>query len=429
MYDLGKAPQLGRFSYVIICMMIIEIKIRKDVELGTWQGIGGAITEATAYNYSKLSPSKKKQLLDAYYGKDWLDYRWGRLSIGSNDFCLKPYEYTRSVDLSDFSIKHDEEWVLPMLEDVLKKKSLCLVATPWSPPKCMKLTLGNFSVLKPWFYDEYARYVHRWLEEYAKKGVKINYLTPQNEPRAAQIWESCVYSYRAQKKFAYRYLAEELKDFDTKILLWDHNKRNLTRIAGKLFSGKYVTEFGRDKKIAGLCYHWYNGSFPDEMWQVRQKYPEIMMLSSEMCCGFSPYDESEWREDAKLYLRELFADINTGASAWIDWNMLLSWQGGPSYCKNYVKSPIILNKAGDDFILTPIYHVLRRFTTLFPAGSKTVRCEYNSDDLVAIARKTKTGYKVVVANVSDKEQEVKIRLDSKNVGIILTKSEITSIDI
>lgn len=410
-------------------MMTVEINIRKDVELGTWQGIGGAITEATAYNYSKLSPSKKKQLLDAYYGKDGLDYRWGRLSIGSNDFCLKPYEYTRSVDLSDFSIKHDEKWVLPMLGDILRKKNLCLVATPWSPPKCMKFTLGNFSVLKPWCYDEYAKYIRRWLEEYAKKGVKINYLTPQNEPRAAQIWESCVYSYRAQKKFAYRYLAEELKDFDTKILLWDHNKRNLTKIAGKLFSGKYVTEFGRDKKIAGLCYHWYNGSFPDEMWQVRQKYPDIMLLSSEMCCGFSPYDESEWREDAKLYLRELFADINTGASAWIDWNMLLSWQGGPSYCKNYVKSPIILNKAGDDFILTPIYRVLRRFTTLFPAGSKTVRCEYNSDDLVAIARKTKTGYKVVVANVSDKEQEVKIRLDGKNVGIILTKSEITSIDI
>ena len=410
-------------------MMTVEINIRKDVELGTWQGIGGAITEATAYNYSKLSPSKKKQLLDAYYGKDGLDYRWGRLSIGSNDFCLKPYEYTRSVDLSDFSIKHDEKWVLPMLGDILRKKNLCLVATPWSPPKCMKFTLGNFSVLKPWCYDEYAKYIRRWLEEYAKKGVKINHLTPQNEPRAAQIWESCVYSYRAQKKFAYRYLAEELKDFDTKILLWDHNKRNLTKIAGKLFSGKYVTEFGRDKKIAGLCYHWYNGSFPDEMWQVRRKYPDIMLLSSEMCCGFSPYDESEWQEDAKLYLRELFADINTGASAWIDWNMLLSWQGGPSYCKNYVKSPIILNKAGDDFILTPIYHVLRRFTTLFPAGSKTVRCEYNSDDLVAIARKTKTGYKMVVANVSDKEQEVKIRLDSKNVGIILTKSEITSIDI
>ena len=406
--------------------MTIEIKIRDDIELGTWQGIGGAITEATAYNYSKLSPSKKRQLLDAYYGKNGLDYRWGRLSIGSNDFCLKPYEYTKKANLSDFSIKHDEKWVLPMLEDVLRKKTLCLVATPWSPPKCMKLTLGNFSVLKPWCYDEYAKYIRRWLEEYSKKGVKISYLTPQNEPKAAQIWESCVYSYSAQRKLAYQRLAKELDDFDVQLLLWDHNKKKLNKVADKLLDGE---ECGHNKKVAGLCYHWYDGTFPDKMWQVRQKYPDILMLSSEMCCGFSPYDEEEWQNDAKLYLRELFADINTGTSAWIDWNMLLSWEGGPSYCKNYVKSPIILNKIEDDFILTPIYHALKKFATLFPAGSKVVRSEYYSNEIVAITRKTKSGYKVVVANVSDEEQKVEVVLGNKNVKTILTKSEITSINI
>ena len=120
--------------------MVTEILIKDNIELGIWQGIGGAITEATAYNYAKLNLSKKRQLLDAYFSKNGLDYRWGRLSIGGNDFCLKPYEYTKRVDLSDFSIKHDEEWVLPMLGDILRKKNLCLVATPWSPPKCMKFS-------------------------------------------------------------------------------------------------------------------------------------------------------------------------------------------------------------------------------------------------------------------------------------------------
>lgn len=40
--------------------MATKIIIRKEVELGTWQGMGGAITEATAYNFTKLS-SKKQQ--------------------------------------------------------------------------------------------------------------------------------------------------------------------------------------------------------------------------------------------------------------------------------------------------------------------------------------------------------------------------------
>ena len=74
----------------------IKITVLKDVELGTWQGMGGAITEATAYNFAKLSPEKQRQFLDAYYSKDSLDYRWARISIGSNDFCLKSYEYTNN---------------------------------------------------------------------------------------------------------------------------------------------------------------------------------------------------------------------------------------------------------------------------------------------------------------------------------------------
>ncbi len=432
MYDLGKAPQTGRFSYVIIMtIMTTEIMVKGNVDLGVWQGVGGAITEATAYNYSKLKPEKRRRFLNAYYSKNGLDYRWGRISIGSNDFCLKPYEYTKKTDLSDFSIEHDKKWLLPMLKDVLRQKELCLVASPWSPPKCMKISLGEhfYSTLKPWCYDDYAKYVRKWLDAYENEGIKISFITPQNEPRAIQIWESCRYSYRAQKKLAYKCLANELKDKNVQILLWDHNKEMLEKVADKLFNGKYATEYGHKEKIAGLCYHWYDGTFPEQMWKVRQKYPDIMMLSSEMCCGFSPYNKQEWQNDAKMYLRELFADINTGASAWIDWNMLLSWQGGPSYCKNYVKSPVILNETEDDFILTPIYYTLKKVVELFPADSKVVRCEYKSDDVVAIARKTKSDCKVVVANISNQEQKVRIKLGKKSEEVVIKRSDIVSVDI
>ena len=408
-----------------------EIIVRNDIELGDWQGFGGAITEATAFNYSGLSSTKKHQLIEAYYGKNGLDYRWGRLSIGSNDFCLKPYEYTKKTDLSDFSIKHDEKWVIPMVKDVLKKKTVQFVASPWSPPEYMKLGLKahHYSFLKPWCFDDFAKYIRLWIEAYRKRGIDISYVTIQNEPRARQIWESCVYSFKAQRKLAYKYLTDELDDCDTQILLWDHNKNKLSKTADKLFEGKYVTRSGLSEKVAGLCFHWYDGVFPDEMWKVRQKYPDILMLSSEMSCGFSPYDEVSWQNDAKLYLRELFADINAGTNAFIDWNMLLDFQGGPSYCKNYLKSPIILNGSGDDFILTPIYDALRRFVKLFPAGSKVVRLEYRSNDIVAIGRKLDNYYEVIIANVSSQEQEVVIKLGGKTKEYVMKEFEITSFKI
>ncbi|MBR3157229.1 hypothetical protein IKF20_02255 [Candidatus Saccharibacteria bacterium] len=405
--------------------MKIQVIVRDDKPLGTWMGLGGAITEASAYNFSKLSPEKQDDLLKAYYGKNGLDYRLARISIGSNDFCLKPYEYTKKNNLSDFSIGHDKKYVLPMLKTILKTKKLTIVASPWSPPNCLKLAWRQNlnGRLKPWRYKAFAKYIRKWLESYAKEGVKIDLITPQNEPMASQIWESCVYSYRAQRKLAYKYLAKELGNLDTQILLWDHNKKDLAKTADKLFNGKYVTEYGRSKKIAGLCYHWYDGTFPDQMWHVRQKYPDILMISSEMSCGFSAYDKNDWEKDAALYCWELFNDINAGTSAFIDWNMLLSWQGGPSHCQNYVKSPVILNKTGDDFILTPIYSALKKFADLFPAGCEIVRCECNSDKIVAIARKTQKGYKVIVKNISDQEQEVTIQLGSQKKNLRLAKFE------
>jgi glucosylceramidase len=375
--------------------MSIKITIRKDLSLGTWLGLGGAITEATAYNFSKLSPAKQKQLLDAYYGKNGLDYRWGRIPIGSCDFCLEPYEYTKRSDLSDFSIAHDEKWLLPMLRKVNKIKKLTFVAAPWSPPSCLKfLHMRRFGgKLKPWHYKTYAEYLRRWLNAYKKEGITIDYLSPQNEPFARQIWESCRYSFRAQRK-----LAKELSGLGPKLLLWDHNKKQLARVADELLPGT----------DAGLCFHWYDGTCSEQMWKVHQKYPNTLMVSSEMCCGFSPYDEKEWQKDAVLYLKEIMTDINCGTRAWIDWNMLLDHNGGPSYCKNYVKSPVILNEAGNDFILTPIYEALKTFAKLFPAGSETVRCDYDSNDVVAVARKIKNSYEVVVANLTNEKQVVTI---------------------
>ena len=377
--------------------MSIEITVRKDLPLGTWRGMGGAITEATAYNFSKLSPAKQRKFLDAYYGEDGLDYRWCRLPIGSCDFCLEPFAY----DLKKFTIDHDRQWVIPMLKQI--KKDLTFIAAPWSPPRSFKFPpirrFGGW--LKPWRYGRYAEYLQNWLTAYKKEGITIDFLSPQNEPFASQIWESCRYSYRAQRK-----LAKTLESLGPKLLLWDHNKKHLLKVADKLMPCS---------PAAGLCYHWYDGTHADQMWAVRQKYPDIMLVSSEMCCGFSPYGKNEWQNDAKLYLRELMTDINCGTCAWIDWNMLLDHRGGPTYCHNYVKSPVILNEAGDDFILTPIYDALKKFAKLFPAGSEVFRCELGSDEVVAVARKTKTGYAVIAANLSDKAVTVSVEGKTKTL--------------
>ncbi len=79
-------------------------------------GIGGSITIASVFNFQKLSKDCQKAVLDLYYGKDGLDYNLGRLSIGSNDFCLDSYELSQKQDLSDFALKQDKKYISPFLK-------------------------------------------------------------------------------------------------------------------------------------------------------------------------------------------------------------------------------------------------------------------------------------------------------------------------
>ena len=270
------------------------------------------------------------------------------------------------------------------------------------------------------YYEEYAQYLRNWLDDYAKEGVDIDYLVPQNEPAAAQDWESCRWSLRAQRRFIYNYLAPALDGSKTRILAWDHNKKYLARVARRLM-GRAPRET-RDK-VAGLAFHWYDGAYSNQMDKVKARYPDKIMISSEMCCGWSDYNEDTWKNDADLYTGEIFACINSGVSAWLDWNILLDSKGGPAQQNNNVKAPVILNKESDDFILTPIYMRLRDIAQIIPAGSKILKCECDDkrmsgrrpSGVVAVAARVRGRARLIVANLSN--DTVVVRVGEKEIEL------------
>ena len=45
-------------------MKHVTVQVFPDKKIGIWQGMGGAITEATAYNFAKLNVEKQKKLLE-----------------------------------------------------------------------------------------------------------------------------------------------------------------------------------------------------------------------------------------------------------------------------------------------------------------------------------------------------------------------------
>lgn len=380
------------------------IEVFPNEEITTFLGFGGAITESSAYNYQKLSKENRIKFLDDYYSSSGLNYSFGRLSIGSNDFSLKSFSYAKKKNLRDFNISYDQKYVIPLLKDILKRKELSLIASPWSPPKMYKkFPILNWGVkLSKKYYDSYSNYLVKYLEEYQKIGINIKYLTIQNEPFARQKWDSCVFSLLEQKEFIYKYLLPKLNK--TEILLWDHNKDDLYNVFNTLYE--------KNKKIAGLAFHFYTGNHFEELKHIHEENPNILLINSEMCAGYSLYDEKKWISSAEYYLNDIIGDMNSGVNAYLDWNILLDEQGGPTPYQNYVKSILILKN--NNYIKTPIYYYLYHISHFLKGEDIIINNKVFTKDLKVLAIKNKKEIITIIMNNSNLEYNYNLILEKKS---------------
>ena len=323
-----------------------EIVINPNKTISFFSGMGAALTPASTANYKQLDSYNKNKLLNAYFKE--LKYKYIRLPIGSCDFAEYSYDYYKPFGIN---MKEDEINIEPLL-DKIRDFHPSYLASPWTPPRIWKFPIINR--LRRLCYGRYARYLIKYILYYKEQGVNIDFLSIQNEPHAYQKWESCLWSNHAMKVFIKHYMAPLLRKYDlnTTIMLHDHNKDDLLKSIDKL----YVD----DDKVGAIAFHWYTGSHFKELKKVHDKYPNLLLIESEMSCGFSPYNEFEWINDAELYANEIIGNINNGMNIFIDWNLLLDEYGGPNHKKNYVKAPILRHE--DELIITPIYHYLRHIS-------------------------------------------------------------------
>mgnify|MGYP006205499517 CR=1 FL=1 len=176
-------------------------------------GIGGAITDASAEVFYKLSKEKQQEFLQAYYSKEnGIGYSIIRTNIHSCDFSSDSYTYVKEGDgeLKSFNIDHDKKYKLPLIKKAIDEArgKITFYASPWSPPAFMK-TNNNMlqgGKLKAEFYQPWANYYAKFIKAYEKEGIPIWGLTIQNEPMATQTWESCIYTAEEERDFLKNHL-------------------------------------------------------------------------------------------------------------------------------------------------------------------------------------------------------------------------------
>lgn len=190
----------------------------RHMEYQTLNGFGGALTDSSGYVYSKMDSQQKKQMVDTYFGEGRLNYKMVRIPIDSCDFSVEQYEAMSNkedTELNSFDFSRTRKYIIPLLEDAQKAagKKLDILLSPWSPPAFMK-TNGERShggKLKEEYKKLWAKYICRYIIEFRKLGFKTSKLTLQNEPKAVQTWDSCIYNGSEEKEFLRDYMYPALQ--------------------------------------------------------------------------------------------------------------------------------------------------------------------------------------------------------------------------
>lgn len=382
------------------------INVYPEITYQTIIGFGGAFTESTGVALKSLPKDKQNELLNDYFSKSGLNYSIGRLPIGSSDFSLKSYSYSNTQDLSDFSIDKDKEYIVPAIKSAIKiNNNLKFLSSIWSPPKFMKsnkmLVLGG-KLLKE-YKQTLAEYYCKYIKEYLKNEIPINYITIQNEPNAIQLWESCLYSSEEEIDFAVNYLFPTLKrnNLNTKILIWDHNKEKLfTRSIQELKNNKAL------EAISGIAFHWYTGDHFENIKLTNDAFPGKLLFHTEGCTGYSKFNPKEEVKNAEIYGHDILGDLNAGIHAFIDWNLILDNKGGPNHKLNYCNSPIMINQKKDDYIKNLSFYYIGHFSKFIQTGAKRIAfSKYTSDIEITSFINPDNSIAVVLMNRNDFNKE------------------------
>ncbi len=396
----------------------------------TFIGIGGAITDASAEVFAKLSKEKQQEFIKAYYDKEiGIGYSLLRTTIHSCDFSSGSYTYVKDgdKDLKTFNIEHDRQYRIPMIKEAIKTAGgkLLLYASPWSPPAFMK---SNNNMIKggtllPEYFQSWANYYSKFIKAYTNEGIPIWGITVQNEPMATQKWESCIFTAEAERDFLKNYLGPTLKKEglgDKKIVVWDHNRDLINQRANVIFSDPEASKYAW-----GIGFHWYEtwtGGEPmfDNISKVQEAYPSKKILFTEGCAeSFDSKKYQSWANGEK-YGKSIITDLNNGTVGWTDWNILLDQNGGPNHVGNFCFAPIHADVNTGGLIYTPSYYYIGHFSKFIRPDAKRVSTVVSRSILLSTTFKNSDGSMVtVVMNKSDKKVNYNLYVGSKKTTVAI----------
>jgi glucosylceramidase len=409
-------------------------------------GFGASFLESGAICLNSLDAGAQEKVVEALFDPEkGAGYTAMKTDIAASDeMPAGPFysydDHPGDVGMKLFSIERDlgPNGLIPYIKRAQKYGQFVIQATMDYPPDWMLFDVNKHQDVDPKYFDALALYYLHYLQEYQKQGIFIDYLSEFNEPLIYTKIPANKIRDLLRDHVGPLFVKEGVK---TKIQPCEYNDR--ARAA------KYWPVILDDPQArqyaAAILYHGYDYRDYDKITALHKRYPDLPLWMTEVCHAYGagtpksiPLPNYNYA-DGDFWGTQIFKDLESGASAWIYWNMILDEKGGPWAVSPIHGNPdpnvqhpvVIINRQTKKVTYTGLYYYLAHFSKFVRPGAERVSTAGAVNGVRCLAFQSKDGGMVAEVMNSRKEatsarlnwhgQSVNVDLPALSISTLLWK--------
>lgn len=425
----------------------ISFEIDETKKFQKIDGFGASIMEAGIMTLNTLPADRQEAVLRALFDpNEGAGYTAMKTPLAGTDFQSAGPWFTYDdtpgdVELKHFSVDRDfaPNGVGTYILRARKYGKFALQAPIDYPPDWMLYDVKTHQDVQTKYYPVLAKYFMKYLEEYKKRGIEVDYLSLFNEPE--QVYTKI--KYPEIKVLIRDFVGPALQQsgLSTKLMMSEAPER---KVAYKRYPVVLDDPDAR-KFVSVVAYHGYPyNDFQkdyDKIAELKAKYSDIPFWMDEVCYAYEAgYPMSKKLpvyefDDGDLWGNMIFSDLEAGTSAWLYWNAILDETGGPWAVSPVHGNPdpnaqhpvVIINKETHEITFTGTYYYLAHFSKFVRPGAVRVETKGKTKGVRVMAFKTpEGGFVAQLMNSLKQDQEVSLVSKGRTLQVKLPARSITT---
>jgi len=376
-----------------------NIEADTTVQYQVVDGFGYTLTGGSAQVINGMSAADKSNLLQELFGNTANDIgiSYLRISIGASDLNATVFSYDdmpagqTDPTLANFSLANDKEsgtGLIPLLKQIIAiNPSIKIIATAWSPPVWMKDNgSSKGGGLQTMYYNAYAQYFVKYIQQMKAEGITITAITPQNEPLNPANNPSLQMVATQERDFIKNNLgpAFQAAGITTKIVAYDHNCDHPD------YPITILSDAAAAAFVDGSAFHLYAGDIA-ALGQLHDAYKDKNVYFTEQYTASS----GDFGGDLKWHLKNvIIGSMRNWSRNALEWNLANNETYGPytpGGC-NTCKGALTI---GTGVTRNVAYYIVAHASKFVPAGSVRIGSNLTTT-LQNVAFKRPDGKKVLI---------------------------------